>query len=484
MDNARKQPASAREPARGSQAKSDPIDLWPKKLPPETIILGFTGSLGSGCTFLSEEVARLQDFLHYELSTPIRDQAKAEKDDSYLNKQRIGNRLRQEGGLEALAVKAIKHADETWEGHPYKGLILSGIRNMGEVRLLRQFPNFFLFSIHAGRATRLERLTTAGKVTNDAQFDEIDRHDSEEKFSHGQQVKRCNYAADVIFNNDDKIPSTAPERKEQFVREKFVQKYVSLIQRLLRGEPTHEYLPSVNEAFMTLAYCESTRSACLKRKVGAIIALIRKGHNPDREYGTVIASGHNDVPDGQEPCVFARGIEGCYRDKLQERYAKQLKHCPGCGSLINKQSTCANCQAEISEFVKSCPSCGKDPEIECLCSNSNCEYHSSDLYSLFVPGSSSSTGKLLDMCRALHGEENAIISLARNGCRLTDDAVLFTTTFPCNLCANKIAEVGIKKVVYAEPYPMPEAVDTLKRREVEVEKFEGVKSSAFFRLYQ
>ena len=103
---------------------------------------------------------------------------------------------------------------------------------------------------------------------------------------------------------------------------------------------------------------------------------------------------------------------------------------------------------------------------------------------MFVPGSSLSTGKLLDMCRSLHGEENAIISLARNGARLTDDAVLFTTTFPCNLCANKIAEVGIKKVVFAEPYPMPEAVDTLKRRGVIVEKFEGVKSSAFFRLYQ
>ena len=89
-----------------------------------------------------------------------------------------------------------------------------------------------------------------------------------EKVSHGQQVKQCNYAADVIFNNGETIPSTAPERKEQYVRERFIQKYVSLIQHLLAGKPTHEYLPSVNEAFMTMAYCESTRSACLKEKWG------------------------------------------------------------------------------------------------------------------------------------------------------------------------------------------------------------------------
>ena len=84
--------------------------ISPQKLPAETIILGFTGSLGSGCSYLSEEVARLQGFLHYELSTPIRQQASAEQDESYLNKQKIGNRLRQGAGvLGVLAVKAIKH---------------------------------------------------------------------------------------------------------------------------------------------------------------------------------------------------------------------------------------------------------------------------------------------------------------------------------------------------------------------------------------
>jgi len=88
------------------------------------------------------------------------------------------------------------------------------------------------------------------------------------------------------------------------------------------------------------------------------------------------------------------------------------------------------------------------------------------------------------MCRALHAEENAILYLARDGSGVPSNGTLYTTTFPCSLCANKIAAVGLKKVVFAEPYPMPEALEVLTQNQVEVVKFQGVKSSAFFRLYR
>ena len=51
-------------------------------------------------------------------------------------------------------------------------------------------------------------------------------------------------------------------------------------------------------------------------------------------------------------------------------------------------------------------------------------------------------------------EENAIVNLARNGRSVPlEECVLYTTTYPCRMCANKIANVGIKQVVYLEPYP-------------------------------
>lgn len=63
-------------------------------------------------------------------------------------------------------------------------------------------------------------------------------------------------------------------------------------------------------------------------------------------------------------------------------------------------------------------------------------------------------------------------------------ATLFTSTYPCNLCANKIAQVGIKHIVYFEPYPMEEAKKILADKGVEQEPFEGVTYNGYFRLME
>ena len=92
--------------------------------------------------------------------------------------------------------------------------------------------------------------------------------------------------------------------------------------------------------------------------------------------------------------------------------------------------------------------------------------------------------KILELCRALHAEENAILNLVANSSR-TDysQCTLYATTYPCNLCANKIAQIGINKVIYFEPYPVLEAKQIFKSAEVEAEPFEGVTFRAFFRAF-
>ena len=64
------------------------------------------------------------------------------------------------------------------------------------------------------------------------------------------------------------------------------------------------------------------------------------------------------------------------------------------------------------------------------------------------------------------------------------DATLYTTTYPCNLCANKIAQVGIKNIVYFEPYPMEEAKNILAKHEVNQIPFEGITYNGYFRLME
>ena len=64
-------------------------------------------------------------------------------------------------------------------------------------------------------------------------------------------------------------------------------------------------------------------------------------------------------------------------------------------------------------------------------------------------GGQFSKGKGLDLCLCLHAEENAIIEAGRERCT---NSTLYTTLFPCVLCARKIVQAGIKRVVYQDDY--------------------------------
>ena len=75
------------------------------------------------------------------------------------------------------------------------------------------------------------------------------------------------------------------------------------------------------------------------------------------------------------------------------------------------------------------------------------------------------------------------LRLAKGGGTQDKSLVFYATIQPCNLCANKIVSAGIKKVVFAEPYTMKEAAEILVNGDVELERFNGVKSNAFFKRY-
>ncbi len=181
--------------------------------------------------------------------------------------------------------------------------------------------------------------------------------------------------------------------------------------------------PTLPETLMAAAYTSGRRSKCYKRKVGAIIA---------DKYNRIISSGFNGVPIGLQECKSHYGK--CYRDIKRK---------------------------EISEKI--CNNLNVDIENGCNAVKSNV--------------------KLLELCRSLHGEESAILNLVGRGTDLSG-STMYVTTFPCNLCANKIVQSGIKNVVYFEPYPVQEAKEIFKEANVIAKPFEGVTFRAFFKFYQ
>jgi hypothetical protein len=64
-------------------------------------------------------------------------------------------------------------------------------------------------------------------------------------------------------------------------------------------------------------------------------------------------------------------------------------------------------------------------------------------------------------CRGLHAEQNAFLQAALHGTSLKD-AILYSTTQPCIICAKMIINAGIREIVYRGVYPDKMAADFLK----------------------
>ncbi|KPI39427.1 Deoxycytidylate deaminase [Cyphellophora attinorum] len=81
----------------------------------------------------------------------------------------------------------------------------------------------------------------------------------------------------------------------------------------------------------------------------------------------------------------------------------------------------------------------------------------------------------LSTCLCLHAEENALLEAGRE--RIREGSVLYCDTCPCLTCSVKIAQVGVKEVVYSQSYNMDEASRAvLKEAGVELRQFSPPRS--------
>lgn len=420
----------------------------------DKFIVGLTGSVGSGCTTLSNVLEEC-GFKRISISDLIKEKFR-ELHHKEPNKDSYGPNWRYE--LQTIGNKGRKgeFGDSSSSDEDHKSywvrlainlidkqtdnVVIDGIRNMGEVDYLRnKYPqgHFWLIAVHANFEARWKRVQKKNSYDTEKHFKRDDLRDSGEDDPTGQDVRHCVYEADYIFKNDEDIEPTSH-------RQKVLKNKIEGELNLMKGTGERRE-PLSHEVFMTTAVSQSFASRCLKRKVGALI-INEKDNIP-------LSIGYNDNPIGMEPCfLLYKGV--CYKDMLMEKELEQMApiFCPECGKKHETLSSPWKCD-------------GKKDGEDCTCNFKN----------KFFPS------RNIELCTAIHAEERAIRSL---GDRSADGCTIYVNTFPCFQCSRYIKDAGIKKVVYVEAYPIEEAKEYLSKNGIDFEIYQGIMPRVFNQVFK
>ncbi len=394
--------------------------------------------------FLPEFCDKLKDFLKDNLS------AKAYT----ILYQRVGDNIRASGTANSSEfnenklftipkiiwhlVKAIKLKNQI------KGacITIDAIRNPFEAIYFQQrYSNFYLISINTPDEIRIDHLRKEHQLS-DQQINELDSKEYPEKLVGkdiyvSQNIQKCIEIADIHINNPVR------DNYDNELRSQLAW-YISLI--IHPGLIT----PTSNERCMQLAYTAKLNSGCISRQVGAVVT--------DSNY-SVKAVGWNSSPEGQVPCILRNAKELlCGGDEVV--YSKYERNDKNFQVVANK-------------------SYGLIIEHDNL-KGRNVSYCFKDLQNKV------DDEKNQVHTRSLHAEENAFLQIAKYGGPGIHGGVLFSTASPCELCSKKAYQLGIKKIVYIDPYPgiSKNHILSVGDKAPEMILFSGAIGYAYHKLYQ
>jgi len=320
---------------------------------------------------------------------------------------------------------------------------IDAIRNPYEAYFFHQrYSGFYLISINTPNDERLNHLRKSHKFSED-QIRALDNKEYPAKISGqdifiSQNIQKCIELSDIHLNNPDRQEFNNNELRSQLFW------YISLI--LHPGLVT----PTAIERGMQLALSAKLNSGCISRQVGAVVT--------DNNY-SIKAVGWNSTPEGQTPCLLRSA--GDLLDGGKEQVYSSYERT---NEKFQKVMSCTYNSAITSDHLKGrqVSYCFKD--IQNKVENQKNQVHT----------------------RSLHAEENAFLQLAKYGGEPVQGGFLFTTASPCELCSKKAYQLGIRKVIYIDPYPgiSKEHILSSGSLRPELVLFRGAVGRAYHRLYQ
>lgn len=322
-------------------------------------------------------------------------------------------------------------------------IVVDAIRNPLEALFFQdRYSSFYLLAVSApehDRQSRLRALKYSESAIEAIDKVEYTSHDFDDaEFYSVQDIQACLQRADLYVSN----PNVSNKVTEFHGLANQLIKFVSLIRR--PGIVT----PTAIERCMQIAYTAKLNSGCISRQVGAAVT--------DTNY-SVRSIGWNDAPHGHVPCNL-RNREDLLR-----------------GADVNAYSVFERTDEKyLGHFATS----SKRFKIVAESGRNNAFCFKSE-YNEFKGE------KNQVHTRSLHAEENAFLQVAKYGLSSIEGGLLFTTASPCELCAKKAYQLGIKKIYYIDPYPgiaFPHILEGGSSNP-QLLLFSGAIGRAFHRLY-
>lgn len=357
-------------------------------------------------------------------------------------------------------------------------IVIDSIRNSMEALYLKErFTAFYLIAVHDNKyrdehlKQRIKKALSKKKKEKDVSNEEIEtvfervKHLSEQEADNknyecgkffSPNISQCIADAEIHLINNVPLKNKIPEfytLAEQWM------KYASLI--------LHPGLisPSAEERCMMVAYTAKFNSGCLSRQVGAVIT---------NQYHSVRTIGWNDVPYGQIPCSL-RNLKdltnGTIPHQENIKYIYSKFELSGETSYDNKKYTFLD---KIKEDYKNLEqaSCNMKGLPFSYCFKTLENRYSGDKNQVFT--------------RSLHAEENAMMQMVKYGGEPLINGIIYVTASPCELCSKKLYQIGVRKIVYIDPYPghAKELIIECGVKRPELKPFQGAYGSTYFKLYQ
>ncbi len=170
------------------------------------IIIGITGTLGSGKGTIVKYLVEQKGFEHFTvrgfLTEALKERSMAINRDTMTS---LANELRKENSpsyiIEKLAEKANKSGNNC---------VIESIRTPGEVKALKNYPKFVLLAIDADINIRYQRIRERNSETDQVSFETFVSNEKREMFSddpNKQNLSQCIDMADYKIINNDSLNS-------------------------------------------------------------------------------------------------------------------------------------------------------------------------------------------------------------------------------------------------------------------------------------